>query len=815
MTHIGVRPSRALLGALLVVLGMLLWFAGLARAGFDIARGSTIEVDEDTNWWNGTTVRSYGGYQYITYWDAPDAEGRVYLKLTRRTLSSGAQESITFNGAGGTTAEALVNLNDGHDTAQVGLSPIDGRIHLDWSIHHNRNHWGLSSRECMTAARLSSCTFDWSRTMTTAVDRPRETRAGTTTATENTFTYPFYFNDANGNLYISYRFGESFRGNVWINRYNNDGTWTSLGLVIRGRFETIDWSGGRGRCDEFGNIVEPERNPSVACHRGVYIAGMQFDTRNRLHVMWEYKEYASALAGEGLRGIYYMYSDDLGRTWRNNAGTQVATANTDPLLPYSEDSEATKVYEAPFGQWARTSTYMAMDSNNQPHLVISLSDVNTSDAQLQNQRLLHLWRTGTSSWHNSWIESAGNGPEFAFGSLVFDGADNAYEIYNHNALDWSPWNSEPYILRDLPPYDVTWQGRDFLNIVPYSRITGIATVRYVNTRIGTGAGENNTITVRLKNRTAGTRFEVNWTTDARPEWTIGQNQVFTISANDTEYHTYTFRVTDADWTGNLRWMEILPIGIGSFFGAERDISIDYIRIGDERGTYAKRWEFQAGNSVYLASSSADDNYERWTVESLLPSVSEAGEDSVVSVDTQRYRDSGIFAFPVTEQGSPGVESVKLHEFPLTSDTVLKGWAFPVDEQGWTQDGARSLTSFEWRNDGGVLGVTGVLRTTGSTIDSNTYLNLPVTASNSVTVRLKNSTTATQAKLWFITYSNRTWLPEKTRTVEITPESGYRDYTFDMSRVSGWAGERIYQISLEPAVGVGRGSFAVDRITINR
>jgi len=391
MTHIGVRSSRAaLLGTLLVVLGVLLWFVGLARAAFDIARGSTIAVDEDTNWWNGTTVRSYGGYQYIAYWDAPDREGNVYVKLTRRSLSGGSPESIIFNGAG-TTAEALTNLNDGHDTVQVGLSPIDGRIHIDWSIHHNRNHWGVSSRECLTAARLSSCTFDWSRPLTPeAVDRPTGTTAERTTATENTFTYPQYFNDANGNLYISYRFGESFRGNAWLARYNNDGaTWTSLGLIIRGRFEEIDWSGGSGRCDAFGNIVEPERNLRVACHRGVYTAGMQFDNHNRLHVMWEYKEYSSGLSGNGLRAMYYMYSDDLGRTWYSSAGRLIATANTDPVLPYTADSEDTKVYEAPFGQWPE-NTYMTLDSNNEPHLVFSLSDVNTSDALRANQRLLHL-----------------------------------------------------------------------------------------------------------------------------------------------------------------------------------------------------------------------------------------------------------------------------------------------------------------------------------------------------------------------------------------------------------------------------------------
>jgi len=396
---------------------------------------------------------------------------------------------------------------------------------------------------------------------------------------------------------------------------------------------------------------------------------------------------------------------------------------------------------------------------------------------------------------------------------VFDGADNAYYIYNHNGLEWSPFNREAFILRELPGYDVTWQGGDFLNIVPASAITGIATNNYVNTRIGTGAGQNNTVTVRMKNNTRGASFQLYWTTDEAPEWTIAQEQAFRISENDTEYHTYTFRVTDADWRGNLRWLEVLPAGTGDVHGAGREISIDYIRIGDERSNYAKRWEFQAGNIIRLASSSADDDYSSWTIEELLPSVSDAGADSVVSVDTDRYRSAGVWDFPVTAQGSPGVESIDIHEFPMTGDTVLKGWAFPVDAQGWTQDG--TMTSFGWANDGGVLGVGGTLRAAGSAMNSDTYLNVPVTASNTVTVRLKNSTRATQARLWFITYRDRAWLSGKTRTVEIRPESGYTEYTFDMSRVSGWAGQTVFALALEPAVGATSGSFAVDRLTINR
>ncbi len=794
MVHIALRWRRALLGALLATLALVAASAGVAHATLNLETRTSLSVDSDVHWWNGLNPVTNGNYQYISYWDAANEAGVVYPKITRRTLATNALQSITFNGREGTSDQHLTGITDGHNVVAIGLSPNDGRIHVSFSNHSLPHHYGISEERCLSKTNLTECTFTWGSPMTTARDNEE---GGRSISTEEIMTYPYYFNDSRGRLYFSYRFGYSLTGNQYLNRYNDNGTWTSLGMVMLGRrasgAEAFEFTEGGGT-----RITSEER--------GVYPQEFRFDRRDRLHAMWVWRE----LNGGWDRGYYYAYSDDFGSTWNNNAGTRFATDTTDPIV--ASDASAL-VYSAPAGSGVGYS-YFRVDSNNQPHFIAPLGEGIEGDSVRARSRIHHIWRTSDGSWYAGWVQATSLGSGGPFGAPIFDAGDNLNFLYTYDGLGWHPFNSSPYNQRELIEDQVTWQERDFLNIVPISRITDIETSQYVNVPIGTSRGSNDKISVRLKNNTIGTRFEVYWTTDASRVFSTERHEVFTITANDREYRTYTFTMTSREWTGNLRELEIYPAGDIDVHGAGKDISIDYIRITDdrERAVTAKAWEFQEGKSVRYASASSATNWESWTLEELLSGVSDTRADSIVEVDLQRYLDSGLISFANETQGAPGTEGLNLTELKATNDTVAKGWDFPVDAQNWFVDSG--VERFGWANDAGTLGVNGAVNATGASINSAPALAVPL-GNNTVQIRLKNETAETQARFWYITTADRTWSTTRSALFTIRARSGYSTYEIDMRSASGWSGSTLYQVSLEPAISARSGIFALDSLIVRR
>ncbi len=794
MVHIALRWRRALLGSLLAALTLVAALAGVAHATLNLETRTSLSIDSDVHWWNGLEPVTNGANQYVAYWDAANEAGVVYPKLTRRTLATNRLQSITFNGREGTSDQHLINVNDAHNVIAIGLSPNDGRIHLSWSPHHDVHHYGISEERCLSKTNLTECTFTWGGFMTSARDIEE---GGTSVLTEEVFTYPYFFNDSRGRLYFSYRFGVSQRGDQFLNVYNDNGTWTSLGMIMLGRIrsgaESYEFTEGGG-----ATVTSRER--------GIYPQEFRFDKRDRLHAMWVWRE----ITGPWDHGYYYAYSDDFGRTWNTNSGTRFATATTDPIVV--NDSSAL-VYNAPAGSYPGYS-YFRVDSNNQPHLIVSRAETIELTSLTSRARILHLWRTTDGTWYSRYVEPTSTGNHDSFGAPILDAGDNLNFLYNHDGLDWVPYNADAFRQAELITDHVTWQERDFLNVVPTSAVTALDTTQYVNTPIETSRGSNDKISIRLKNNTVGTLMDFYWTTDASQVFSVARHESIAITANDREYKTYTMTVANRQWTGNLRQLEIYPAGLGDVHGAGKDISIDYIRITDdrERPVTAKAWEFQDGVSVRYASASSATNWETWSIQELLPGVSDTRADSIVEVDQQRYLDSGLISFANETQGAPGTEGLNLTELKATNDTVAKDWNFPVDAEEWFVESG--IERFGWINDGGTLAIGGTLNEARSSIGSAPSLGIPL-GNNTLQVVLKNNTTETQARFWYITTADRRWSSTRGALFTIRARSGYSTYEIDMREAPGWSGSTLYQVALEPTVVASSGTFALDSMTIRR
>ncbi|MFZ5895249.1 MAG: BNR-4 repeat-containing protein [Myxococcota bacterium] len=765
-----------------------LFVASAGATSFDLGTDTALTIDANAHDWNQVQVRTFGNFQYMVFWDS-DAS----LKITRRRLSDNNLQSITL-------ADTLNNVNDGHSALAFGLSGSDGRIHISWSPHGNSrpHHYWISSAGCLSQGTFSSCSF----TM-------RNFQADSTH--EGKLTYPNYFNDQSGRLYFTYRFDASARSDQYLNKYNADaaGSWTSLGMIIHGR-----------TAGDPAGVFDPDgAGPAQpAQERGVYVSGPpQFDKNDRLHMMFTWREHVTSWSGgfpTGYRGLWaqhdllYVYSDDYGVTWRKNDGVVIATSGSDPLVVNDTSAIALSI---PAGNWFLTGS-MRLDSNNQPHVMLTMSDAQLTDGLKVKYRLKHVWRTSNGAWYSQFIEPASAGrAAVSWPELMFDRGDGAYVVYGVNEFGWAPYNTDPYKQVELPNRNVTWQGGEFMDVQQHSSLTCIDTTEYLGIPIS--ASGTKQIRVRMKNNTDDTTIWFSFTTDTNPDGEIALTQTFPITARDATYKDYVFDMSaNPNWTGTLRMLEICPVHFGTADPGD-SVSIDYIRLTDAAGKVTKGWEFQAGQELRTAEASPTNNWPNWGIDDLLPGVSDTLGDGPAFVDQQRYTDSGIVNFAITEQGNPGIERISLREFDIGGDDVAKNWGFDVDTVFWTAP--LHVGSFGWVNDGGIRAIGGNITGNDSRIISADNLKVPLGNANKITIRMKNTSAATVAHVYFITNSDTTWNEPKSKTFAITPNSGYTTYTVDMSAVPGWTNQTLRRLRLDPSdqATVTSGSFRVDRIYI--
>lgn len=798
------RWRLLLLGALCTLCAVT-GFAGPAAAlQLDDTTDTSLTLDSDAHWFNGAIPVSNGTYQWWAYWDAPDATtGVIYLKVTRRTLATDALQTIRFDGTGGFADQHLDQINDGHNTVAFGIDKNDGTFHISFSNHALPEHYGQSSTSCLTQTNLSSCTFTWSDHTAFA---PTEA---------STFTYPHFFNDREGHLYLGYRHGTSRYGDLYLNTYNDTThTWAQVnndGMVLWG-------SPGAGQASYDTDGAGPAGSASG---RSTYIIGWGFDKNDRLNLMWTWREDVPYEWGVRYHDIYYAYSTDFGVNWKDNGGNVIATTGSDPIMVSDTTTIAVNL---PGGYWP-TPTSLAIDSNNQPHTVMPTSDVQTTDPLANNQRQTHFWRTSDNAWHSGWVESAGLGSlSPTWGAMFFDRADNIYMVYGTANLKWAPYNNlGDYNQIELPNDRVTWQDdgtQKYLDIQPFSARTEIDNWDPIGIPITTSAGANNNrkIAVRMKNNTVGTTFRVDWSTQASQKYDAAKSQTLTGVSTDGAWHTYTFTVTDADWTGTLRSLHIYPAGDGDVHASGKSIQIDYIRIQDDQSTpnVAKAWEFNsAGITMQAAEASQADGWDTWTIGALMPGLADSWNDGLWTIDTQRYADAKVVDFPMVEQGAPGTEREVIHSYDITGDDVYRDWRFDQDAQGWTA--TNHVSGFGWGNDSGTKGLAGTLTGNDSRLMSADNLSEPLTwagtLATKVVVRLKNTSASTSAHLYFTTDADTSWNEAKSATKTITANSSYTSYTFDFTGNANWTGT-LHRLRLDPSDdATTSGSFKVDRIYI--
>jgi hypothetical protein len=354
-------------------------------------------------------ILTFAGYQYATWYTASRR-----AVIARRQLPGGAWQTLQLPHS--------LTVNDSHNSISLGVSPSDGRLHVAMDTHDSRVFYVKSEAGLLTEAGARS----WVPARFGPVQR-------TLDGLElGSITYPQFALTPERRLQLSYRTGGSGNGRNELVEYDGF-TWRRLG----------PWSSATGNWSQHG---------ATSTRRNMYLHGLTYGPNGRLHAAFTWREQNAAVmcnsGGLSNHDTGYVYSDDRGRTWRNNAGQQVGTTNG-TLVSVTSPGHVVDPLNADHALINQES--QAVDSTGQPHVIISYVPgrftqcVTSFTGQRRSSgRAFHLVRNAQGTWRKVEIPVALNA--FGRSQIVLDGADNVYVVMPYGrvvtaskASGWTDW----------------------------------------------------------------------------------------------------------------------------------------------------------------------------------------------------------------------------------------------------------------------------------------------------------------------------------------------------------------------------------------
>ncbi|MER5265982.1 BNR repeat-containing protein [Actinosynnema sp. NPDC002837] len=352
---------------------------------------------------------TYNGHQYAAWYTS--TRNAV---IARRALGGSWEKAVLPH---------RLSADDSHNVISLGISPQDGTLHVAMDTHDTRLYYSKS------VAGLASQpgSHAWSPSVFGAVQR---TLGGVELGN---MTYPQFVVTPEGALQFSFRTGRSGNGVNELAEYTG-GAWRRLG----------GWSSATGNYQGPNGVVSTTRN--------MYLHGLTYDRRGRLHAAFTWREGNSGVlcspGGLTNHDTGYVYSDDRGRTWRNGAGAVVGTTGGTRVSVTSPGLVADPLDP---NHGLMNQEGQNADSAGTPHVVISYVPgrftqcvSNYSQQRTQYGRTFHVVRNSNGTWTKREVPVAPGSTQRT--KLVFDRADNAYLVMPRGrivsaskASGWTDW----------------------------------------------------------------------------------------------------------------------------------------------------------------------------------------------------------------------------------------------------------------------------------------------------------------------------------------------------------------------------------------
>ena len=332
---------------------------GVTKAAESKLPGAGVTIVSYGGYLNGESFQQDGvvthqGYQYAAFWNSAR-----HVVLARRELPSGAWSALEFSDYTNTEGDA-------HNTISIGICPGDGTLHLAFDHHGSTLHYRKSVAGLLSEPGAAS----WATASFSAVTNRL---VGTSALT--LVTYPRFVTEPGGKkLLFEARIGESGSGDELLWEYDAEShAWAAIGEFINGTDASIN----------------------------AYPHGLSYARGGtRLHISWCWRETSNAATNHDL---LYAYSDDHGRTWKNNAGTSIATSGSASI---TKNSVGIKVWTIGQNRGLINQEHMAVDAAGRVHVLLShLPDAQADDSNFDNARTksqyFHYFRETEGSWNRS------------------------------------------------------------------------------------------------------------------------------------------------------------------------------------------------------------------------------------------------------------------------------------------------------------------------------------------------------------------------------------------------------------------------------
>ncbi|KAF9871794.1 hypothetical protein CkaCkLH20_10728 [Colletotrichum karsti] len=312
-------------------------------------------------------LTTFNGWQYACFYSHKDATSNVlFVSIARRPIrdSVGEWQTLTFK-------DYEQTADDGHNTISIGVCAGDGTIHVAFDHHCDPLHFRMSVPGVATnpeAHRWEPSLFS-----PTHNQLPGYTRTGQL-AIEKIFletTYPRFIR-VDDDLLLSYRIGIAGAGSDHLFKYNNKSTsYSYIGQFLTGvknnpYINGISYANGRLHVS--------------GTYRGfVWYEGVD-DPEARLHTVQ-----AGPNGPENNYNLFYVSSDDLGKTFNNTKGERLANLEVgETVFP---DADGLTIFDIPQNSGILNQEAQAADEDGGFHVL-----------NRENEVWMHYYRSPEGQW---------------------------------------------------------------------------------------------------------------------------------------------------------------------------------------------------------------------------------------------------------------------------------------------------------------------------------------------------------------------------------------------------------------------------------
>lgn len=349
------------------------------------------------------------GYQYTVYYNHTRN-----VCIARRKLPLGEWHEVVLPHQN--------TADDAHNVISMGICTSDGTIHLAYD-HHN-----TTLQYCRSIPGLASDpeNMKWS-----AASFGATTSQLVTGVTVPDVTYPRFISKPDGNLLFECRYKLSGDGDSYLREYDGEThQWTLLGRYVQGM----------------------DANPN-AC---AYINRMDYDCLGRLHVSWCWRDDYNGMSNHD---IFYAYSEDHGRSWKDTHRQTVAETEVINFTDSRSSGECLRqgisslqIASIAYNRGYINQESQTSDKQGRVHILNSYipddagTDANWSSSRLK-ARLHHRFRDVNGVWKVNQVKKQGTAVySYCRSQIIADAFDNAFVIANGaeiytatSANDYSDW----------------------------------------------------------------------------------------------------------------------------------------------------------------------------------------------------------------------------------------------------------------------------------------------------------------------------------------------------------------------------------------